>query len=156
MKNTRQRLNLEYVMRTRESVEKVFPLLCPVREYEWIPHWSCEILYTSSGYAELGCAFTTDFKDVFGKETWVVSIYEPNKRIVFVRTGERRSTRYAITLNEEEGGVALLWQHEMTSLNPAADELVAEHGAHLFRKQMVLLEKQLNHYLNHGTIYSID
>ncbi|MDJ0623201.1 MAG: hypothetical protein QNJ17_09555 [Desulfocapsaceae bacterium] len=156
MKNMRQRLNLEHVMHTRESADKVFPLLCPVREYEWIPHWSCEILYTSSGYAELGFAFTTDFKDMFGRETWVVCIYEPNERIGFVRTGEKRTTRYTITLEEDEIGVALLWQQEMTSLDPAADELVAEHGPHLFGKQMVLVEKLLNHYLNHGTIYSGD
>ena len=154
MKNMRQRLNLEHVIHTSESAEKVFPLLCPVREHEWIPHWSCEILYTSSGYAELGCTFITDFKDLFGRETWVVCIYEPNKRIGFVRTGEKRTTRYTITLNEEERGVALLWQQEITSLNQAADELVAEHGPQLFRKQMVMLEKLLNHYLNHGTIYS--
>lgn len=156
MKNTRQRLNLEYVMRTRESAEKVFPLLCPVREYEWIPRWSCEILHTSTGYAELGCVFTTDFEDVFGKEIWVICTYEPNKKIGFVRTGEKRTTRYTITLNREERGVALLWQQEMTSLNPSAAELAAEHAPHLFGKQMVLLEKLLNHYLDHGTIYSGD
>jgi hypothetical protein len=25
--------------------EHVFPLLCPVLEYKWIPYWRCELLH---------------------------------------------------------------------------------------------------------------
>lgn len=25
--------------------EDVFPMLCPVREYEYIPRWECDIVY---------------------------------------------------------------------------------------------------------------
>jgi hypothetical protein len=26
----------------------VFPLLCPVREYEWIESWKCDLIYSDS------------------------------------------------------------------------------------------------------------
>jgi hypothetical protein len=32
--------------------EKVFPLLCPVREYDWVEPWKCEMIYTDSGFVE--------------------------------------------------------------------------------------------------------
>ena len=39
--------------------QKVFPLLCPVREAEWLPDWDPEVVYTHSGFAEPGCTFLT-------------------------------------------------------------------------------------------------
>ncbi|MBT8224839.1 MAG: hypothetical protein HKP61_00485 [Dactylosporangium sp.] len=63
--------------------EQVFPLLCPVREYDWIPGWSCAMVYSESGVAELGCVFRTG-PDA-GNEVWTVSRYEPNQAIEFVR-----------------------------------------------------------------------
>lgn len=32
--------------------EGVFPLLCPVREYDWIEPWRCRMIYSQSGFAE--------------------------------------------------------------------------------------------------------
>jgi hypothetical protein len=32
---------------------QVFPLLCPVREYEWLPHWRCELLHSAADDAWL-------------------------------------------------------------------------------------------------------
>ncbi len=37
----------------------VFPLLCPVREGEWLPGWQYRLIWSDSGIAELGCVFTT-------------------------------------------------------------------------------------------------
>ncbi|HEY5955964.1 MAG TPA: hypothetical protein VIV60_05400 [Polyangiaceae bacterium] len=55
----------------------VFPLLCPLREHEWIPTWKAEILYSLSGHAELDCTFTTD-SPAEGKRTWICTRYEPD------------------------------------------------------------------------------
>ena len=63
--------------------EAVFPLLCPVREYEWIPNWDCTMIYSDSGVAERGCIFVT--RTDRGDETWTVSRYEPPRAIEFVR-----------------------------------------------------------------------
>jgi hypothetical protein len=61
--------------------ERVFPLLCPVREYDWIEEWTCKVLHSESGVAELDCVFRTLFDGE--PMTWVVSRYEPPIRIEF-------------------------------------------------------------------------
>ena len=34
-----------YTMNLCAAPADVFPLLCPVREYEWIEPWSCDMVY---------------------------------------------------------------------------------------------------------------
>ena len=69
--------------------EKIFPLLCPTREYDWIEDWDCTLIHSDSGFAEPNCVFstqgtTTKFDKEFN-EIWVVSCYEPPARIEFVK-----------------------------------------------------------------------
>ena len=48
-------------MRIAAPPERVFPLLCPVREAEWLEGWAdeLEIIHCGTGYAEDGCVFRT-------------------------------------------------------------------------------------------------
>ncbi len=150
MKTTGKRLTREYPMLMAYPARDIFPLLCPVREYEWIPHWRCRLVHSQSGHAELGCVFQTDFTDDYGLETWVVSRYEKEKEIAFVRTGEHRTTRYTISLTPTAGGTTLLWRQEITALTPRGEELlgaVAESG---FTAMMRQLEELLNRHLDKG------
>src|SRR5579863_3913944 len=63
--------------------ERVFPLLCPVREADWVPGWQYRLIYSKSGKAEAGCVFITEEN---GRETtWIVAEYDPAEfRIAFV------------------------------------------------------------------------
>ena len=54
-----KRIVREYTMRIDASPDRVFPLLCPRREYEWIPDWKSDIVFSESGFAERDCVFTT-------------------------------------------------------------------------------------------------
>lgn len=65
----------------------VFPLLCPLREHEWIPTWKAEILYSQSGHAELDCTFTTD-SPAEGKRIWICTRYEPDCVISYTSYSE--------------------------------------------------------------------
>jgi hypothetical protein len=38
----------------KAPVEQVFPLLCPVRECDWLEGWNCTLLHSGSGLAEKG------------------------------------------------------------------------------------------------------
>jgi hypothetical protein len=38
---------------------EVLPLLCPVREVEWVPGWAPRLVLSASGVAEPDCVFTT-------------------------------------------------------------------------------------------------
>lgn len=146
MKSERKRIVLSHEMVIGSSAENVFPLLCPVREYEWIPGWHCELVYTDSGIVEQGCVFATDFGDEFGREIWVVSSYEPFHTICFIRTGKRRTTRYLITVSDKENGSKLTWCQEMTALDERGDALIENTVSNVFKRQMAMLEKLLNSF----------
>jgi len=107
--------------------EQVFPLLCPVREYEWIESWQCEVVSSNSGFAELDCVFKTHFPGDGPEDTWVVSRYEPPLLIEFVRVNALRTIRFAISLAEnEDGTTALIWTQVFTGLSPEGDNLIKD------------------------------
>ncbi|MEZ5893997.1 MAG: hypothetical protein R3C58_12755 [Parvularculaceae bacterium] len=37
--------------------DAVFAMMCPVREYEWEPGWTTNVILSESGLAEEGCVF---------------------------------------------------------------------------------------------------
>ena len=67
--------------------EKIFPLLCPVREEEWIDGWDKNIYestYTKSRFVERYSVFRENSlkKWLFGERgptTWVTTVYEPEE-----------------------------------------------------------------------------
>jgi len=152
---SRKRVTVQYEMRIDGGGEKVFPLLCPVLEYEWIPYWQCEILFSQTGIAELGCVFSTDFGDDFGREIWVVTHYQPCRKISFVRSGLRRTMRFEVLLSECNGTTNLLWSQEMTGLDEPGDKLVTRYAEETFPDQMRMLEKLLAYYVENGRIVDL-
>jgi hypothetical protein len=94
---------------------ELFPLLCPVREYEWIPDWRCRMIYSESGVAEKDAVFTT-LERPFGKLLWTCALYEPPRRIEYLMTlGSKASIRLELGLSEEGGGTALDWTMRFTA-----------------------------------------
>lgn len=53
------RRTMHGTMRHPAPLERVFPLLCPVREREWLQGWDATMVCSESGVAEPGCVFTT-------------------------------------------------------------------------------------------------
>jgi len=58
---TAMNIKSRFVQQFQAPPGKVFPLLCPLREYEWIEGWQCEMLHSDSGIAEKNCVFRTRF-----------------------------------------------------------------------------------------------
>ena len=76
----RPRIHPNQSCRARESI----PLLCPVREADWLPGWKYRLIYSDSGVAELGCVFTTPNPPgsaapdrASAETTWIVTDYDP-------------------------------------------------------------------------------
>ena len=104
--------------------DAVFPLLCPVREYEWIPTWECTLVHTRSGVAEHGCVFTTTFD--IGEETWVCTTYHPPTAIEYTRVAQRGwVTMLGLVLEPTEAGTALTVRQTFTALSPEGERAVA-------------------------------
>jgi len=72
-----------FTQQIEASPERVFPLLCPMREHEWIPEWRARSVHSRSGVAEAGAVFATPAEG--GEVLWVVSAYAPPRRIQFAR-----------------------------------------------------------------------
>ena len=56
-------------------VEDIFPLLGPIREYDWIPGWEADMIWSESGFAEEGaiCGVSHNSEPLracAGKERW--------------------------------------------------------------------------------------
>ena len=132
--------------------EQVFPLLCPVLEYRWIPGWRCAVLHSNSGVAEEDCVFRTDFPDQ-GPMTWVVSRYEPPARIEFTCfVAGSHVQRLKIALHAGAGGTRLDWTHRWLALGPRGEARLASWSADAPAKKMDNLRRLLTHYLQTGSM----
>lgn len=150
---TRMRTAKSYTMLLDAPLDEVFPLLCPVREYEWIQPWRCELVYTQSGRAELDCVFKTNFEDDGPEDVWVVSRYEPPTLIEFVRVNALRTIRYSINLHPLDGGrTSATWSQVITALNAEGDEIVARYSDEAHQGEMKTLSRMLNHFLKTGAM----
>ena len=150
-RTTRARRRFAATQTVHARPEEVFPLLCPVREHHWIPSWECEIVYTASGVAEEGCVFTTEQPAEGGVDTWVVTRYEPPRRIAFVRVDRLRTMLYDIRLEQhEDGRTTLAWEQVITALDEEGDHHVAGLAEDDFQQMVAGLERMLAHYLETG------
>jgi hypothetical protein len=130
--------------------DRVFPLLCPTREYDWIEPWKCRLVHCESGVAELDCVFVTNFPNE-GEDVWVVSVYRPNTEIQFVRFNGLRVIRYTITLTDNgDGTTAAEWKQILTGLSDEGNRQVEGLTDDVFRQKIQGLERRLNHYLATG------
>jgi hypothetical protein len=102
--------------------DALFPLLCPVREYDWIDGWSCRLVHTASGLVEPGCVFVTERPEPEGTATWVTTVHDPAaRRVEFVRvTPGRRVVIMALHV-EPLGPSRCRWHFEfrVTGLDAA-------------------------------------
>ena len=142
----------EMTMAINAAPERVFPLLCPVREYEWIAPWQCDIVYSDSGIAENNCVFATDLPDRGGPEIWTVSRYEPNHRIEFVRftTGEKIVKLDIVLTPTASGHCEILWRKVFTGLSEEGNRVIDTLAGNQFDIETSMIEKMLNHYLDTG------
>lgn len=145
----RKRVRFAHPMTVLAPPEEIFPLLCPVREFDWIPHWDCEVIYTESGIAERNCVFQTN-KPGEGVDTWVVSHFEPPMRISFVRVDPKRAIQYDIFLQAAGEATKLDWIQEITALNDEGDRFVAEQKESDFAAMIEKVEAMLEYFLRHG------
>jgi hypothetical protein len=135
--------------------DRVFPLLCPVRESEWLDGWKAEVLRSESGYAEEGCVFRTVLPGE-PETIWVVTRHEPDAgRVEFARvTAGLVATRLAIRVQAAGEGESTVWvTYELTPTSPDGEHLVAKrHSEEAFNMAMAWWERSMNHFLETGSV----
>jgi hypothetical protein len=149
------RVTRSYTQRIEAPPPRVFPLLCPVREAEWLDGWKDEVemIHSGSGLAETGCVFRT--RTPGRPETvWMITRHDPRARVVeFVRfTTGLVVTR--LTVGVKAAGDAASDVHvtyTFTPLSEAGAAFVREtHADGAFQRDMAWWEDSMNHWLRSG------
>ena len=131
--------------------ERVFPLLCPVREYDWIPTWQGELLHSVSGVAEEDCVFRTTLPHGTGSMTWVVSRYDPPTRIEFTCfVPDFHVFRLKIALTASVGATRRDWTRRWLAISPQGEAWIAAQSEAEQQKMVDTLQRLLTHYLTTG------
>ena len=140
----------EFVQTIAAPPEKLFPLLCPVREADYLPGWQYRLVYSQSGLAEPGCVFTTP-NDAGAETTWIVTEHQPPRRVdfVWVQPG-MLAARLAFTLQPAGPATELRARYEYTALSDAGGAQLATFTDAWFAQKMTGFGKALGHYLATG------
>ena len=106
--------------------EKVFYQFCPSRELDWIEGWECDLVYTTTGYVEKDCIFTTPESNVLGPGLWIFTEYEPHRKLGLVRiTGDSVVIHFRINLTDNKDGTTTgVWNITFTALNESGNEMI--------------------------------
>src|SRR2546430_15621885 len=151
-----RRVTHEYTQTNDAPPDRVFPLLCPVWEADWVPGWQYKMIYSKSGVAEAGCVFTTPNND--GTETiWLVTEYDPARfRIAFawVNPGQVAAQIGISLKRNSQGTTAAFIRYSYTGLSPAGNQEVERYDKKWFEQKMKSWEAAINHYLRTGKAIS--
>jgi len=132
------------------SPERIFRLLCPVREYDWLPGWSCTMVYSESGVAEPNAIFLT--RHPFSPRlVWTLITYEPPRLVEYlVVSGVDLVMRLSIALAEAEGGAtSVRWEMLFTTATrKGALATAREFSAERYEAMMHERKRQLQSYLS--------
>jgi len=145
-----RRVTRTYTQRLTAAPAAVFPLLCPVREAEWIEGWDPISVWSESGVAEPDCVFTTPVDD--GDAIWYVTRHEPDAGEVEMLkvTPGVTACKLVIKLTPSATGTDAQVTYSHTSLGPAGDAFVGGFTSEYYGQFMRDWESRLNHYLTTG------
>lgn len=132
--------------------EETFPLLCPVREHDWLEGWEANMVYSQSGLIEKNCVFTTPAGN--GQQAvWQVIDHDPMKHgVEFVKvTPGELIVRITLCLKDNYNGTCTLnIAYQYTALNEAQNHYLMNELNDDFQASMIFWERALNYYIATG------
>ncbi len=133
------------------NISTIFPLLCPVREKEWLPGWEYRLIFSESGFAEKGCVFETN--NEYGTYHWIMTKYDIDQgEIQFVKLTDNEDVIIDIAL-DEHGDQQTYCDIQYTFI-PMTEEdyerINKENSEAVFSSHMRKWEETLNYYLENG------
>lgn len=119
-----ERASFHYVQLIEALPARMFALLCPEREKEWVPGWTAHMIHSASGLVENAAVFATP--GTAGDTLWYTVTHIPLQQVRFVRfqpegvlvdidihvqsAGELRSQvdiRYTFTATSAQGAASV-------------------------------------------------
>jgi hypothetical protein len=147
-----KRVTRTHVQRLVAEPARVLPLLCPVREADWIEGWNPVSVWSESGVAEPDCVFITHTGD--GDAVWYITRHAPDAGEVEMLkiTPGITACKLVFRLTPSDCGTEAEVTYSHTSLGPAGDAFVDAFTSEHFGRFMTDWERRLNHYLTTGTM----
>lgn len=140
-----------FTQKLNASAARVFELLCPVREADWIEGWDPDVVHTTSGVVEPDCVFVTGA----GAERaiWTVTQHDPTSGLVaFVKVIPDVTVthiRIRVAAVDAASSTAHI-DYQLTALGPAGEQVVREFTDEQYGAFMRQWQDRLNHYLATG------
>jgi hypothetical protein len=131
--------------------DTVFPLLCPVRETEWVNDWRPKMVITESGVAEPGCIFVTP--GIPEDALWLMTVHDPvnhHLEIIKIIPGMVIGTITVAFSDDGDEACTADITYSYTALSEHGKRAIGEFTEEHFRGFMKTWEKELNHFLRTG------
>jgi hypothetical protein len=147
-----KRLTRRYTQTIDAPPARVFPLLCPVREAEWLDGWRYTMIHSRSGLVEEGAVFTTP-GDGEPDTVWVVTRHDAAAGVVeFLRfTPESRVCVLRIDVRPRgDGGSFVDIAYTYTAVAPAGNAFLDGFTEEAFLAAVTFWERSMNHWLATG------
>jgi hypothetical protein len=151
-----KRVEHTHMQQLHAAPEKVFPLLCPVREMDWLHGWDPLLVVSESGYAERDCAFVTG--SLPANSVWYITRHEPQNLFVEMikLTPGVTACRLTIQVAASTTGATAQVTYTHTSLGPEGDTFVDSFTREYYENFMRHWETRMNHYLQTGVVQPED
>ena len=147
-----KKLTRRYTQTIDAPPERVFPLLCPVREEEWLDGWRQTMIHSASGLVEEGAVFSTPGSGE-PDTVWIVTRHDAAARAVeFVRfTPESRVCVLCIDVRPHGDGKSFVdIAYTYTTLTPAGNAFLDGFTEEAFLGAVKFWERSMNHWLATG------
>ncbi len=145
-----------YVQTIDAPPERVFPLLCPIREAEWAEGWVARVLYAVTGVAEADGVYATEREaGESGDTIWVVTRFDARTHeieMVYFVPG-MRVTKLVMAVGPLPGGrSSVAVTYTTTGVSDKGNEAVAAQfeDRPAFEARMSQWQEAMNHYLKTG------
>jgi hypothetical protein len=147
------RIVREGKMELKADAKTVFPLLCPVREEDWIDGWSdiCTIVYTDSGIAEEACVFETDIP-LEGRAVWICSKYDADRaEIEYIKHIIGKAIiKWSMSVRDVSGGSFIYAVYNATGWGEKGAAYARHLGDKGIEQLFRNLEDDINNYVTNG------
>ena len=151
--NKFSRIQREHTIKIHASIEKVFSVLCLVREGEWLPEFFSEVIFSDSGFTELDSIFITH-SDQKNPIVWTIPAYnqyefiemiyiQPNIKVVIIK----------LYLSEVSSEITQLRVHyTYTGLSELGNNEIEQITEENFSENINTWQLCLNYYFRNGSI----
>lgn len=147
-----KRIKRKYLQTINAPPDEVFPLICPVREAEWLDGWQYTMLFSASGLVEQGAIFSTP-GDGEPDTLWVVTRHDVVQRVVeFTRftPGSRMCVLLIVVAPDGAGRSSVDVEYTYTSLTVVGQQFIDGLTEERFRRDVMFWERSMNHWLKTG------